>query len=915
MQANDLNSTPADIDVATSDPQPLAWVLGELRKSLDGSVKALKHFVRQAGSAKGYDLATLDASQLRVERKKLHQAVGALEMLGLVGPVLVLRAMEAVFQKFNQLPDQCSQDAAVKMEFASFAAIDYLECVLADKPVSPVSLFPQYRQLQELMKAARIHPADLWPMEWRWLEPELSTKSEPRNYDAQSRMIFDTLVLQIMKGPAPLAAANLKDLSLGFSALHHRRQSDLKPRIFWKLAAAYFEALALGLLPSDIYVRRASSRVLLQYSNLSKGDMAVSDRLAQDLLFFCSQASAAATSAPVLSAVRLAYGLAGFKAVDYETVLFGRFDPALLAQARRSIVAARETWSALLTGDANKFKVVVDQFSLVTDSLVKLYPPSEPLAQTLSRAVDATFHSGQPPTVELAMEVATSVLYLEAAFDHLDPTDGQLAARTRRLAERLETLENGGAALPLESWMEDLHRLVGGKQAIGSVVGELRISLGELEKSLDFCFHHPRDKIALSKISGQLTEMRGVLSVFGLDQASHALRCMRDNVEQMLETEIDEEGARAAGIFVQLRSNLGALSFLIDLLNSQPVLAKKLFVYDDVKGELRPLMGRANKFSNAAPASQASSRPVLAQIVHHASAALSGHDTQAAASAQVMLATSVALVAPTSGGQVMDVGFEEDFDFLAFGDAPVQALTPPDTLSAATLSIEGIDFESLSAISDGREVPTVEAEVTTASHLEMEALQKQFEEFEAQPLAVAADIAQLPCGTVDLQDVSATDFESLPAVAFGLFDNTAHADDEQIKVIGNLRIGIALYNVYLNEADEWSRRLLAEVSEWAMEPSLPVGDSAVSFAHSLADSSAAVGFNSLSEITRTLQAALVLSQVHYSDATAARYSGVFVNAAEDIRRLLHQFAAGFLKEPDPVVLLRLRALKFPDAKV
>ena len=28
-----------------------------------------------------------------------------------------------------------------------------------------------------------------------------------------------------------------------------------------------------------------------------------------------------------------------------------------------------------------------------------------------------------------------------------------------------------------------------------------------------------------------------------------------------------------------------------------------------------------------------------------------------------------------------------------------------------------------------------------------------------------------------------------------------------------------LYNVYLNEADEWSRRLVTEVAEWSMEAS------------------------------------------------------------------------------------------------
>jgi chemosensory pili system protein ChpA (sensor histidine kinase/response regulator) len=167
MQSKAPNSTAHELDVAVNDLGPLAWVLDELRKSLEGAAKALKRFVREAETARGSDLAALDASQLRIARQQLHQAVGALEMVGLPGPALVLRAMEAAVQKFVQQPEQCSQDAAARIERASFALTEYLEGVLADKPVSAVSLFPQYRDVQELVRADRIHPADLWSLEWR----------------------------------------------------------------------------------------------------------------------------------------------------------------------------------------------------------------------------------------------------------------------------------------------------------------------------------------------------------------------------------------------------------------------------------------------------------------------------------------------------------------------------------------------------------------------------------------------------------------------------------------------------------------------------------------------------------------------------------------------------------------------------
>ena len=84
--------------------------------------------------------------------------------------------------------------------------------------------------------------------------------------------------------------------------------------------------------------------------------------------------------------------------------------------------------------------------------------------------------------------------------------------------------------------------------------------------------------------------------------------------------------------------------------------------------------------------------------------------------------------------------------------------------------------------------------------------------------------------------------------------------DDQTKVIGSLRIGIPLYNVYLNEADEWSRRLVTEVSEWALELNRPMPDSTVGLAHALAGSSATVGFHALSDIARSLEGALHQAQ-------------------------------------------------------
>lgn len=91
--------------------------------------------------------------------------------------------------------------------------------------------------------------------------------------------------------------------------------------------------------------------------------------------------------------------------------------------ARKRIAAAAETWSALAGGDTNRLKVATEQFGAVAESVVKLHPESGELGRALMRAIDATVRTGIAPPAPVAMEVATSILYLEAAYDDLDPTD------------------------------------------------------------------------------------------------------------------------------------------------------------------------------------------------------------------------------------------------------------------------------------------------------------------------------------------------------------------------------------------------------------------------------------------------------------------------------------------------------------
>src|SRR5450830_1315231 len=209
---------PGENAAVEPDLGPLAWVLDELRKSLDGAIKAFRRFVRDAELARGSDLAALDASQLRIARQQLHQAVGALEMVGMAAPAKVLRAMEALAQRFVQRPELCSIDAANKVERASFALTEYLDGVLRGRDASAVALFPQYRDVLELVGDERVHPADLWPFELRWIDLALPEEVFPLDDDAARRARLDRLVLQVVKSADRAAARAMRTICLGFAA-------------------------------------------------------------------------------------------------------------------------------------------------------------------------------------------------------------------------------------------------------------------------------------------------------------------------------------------------------------------------------------------------------------------------------------------------------------------------------------------------------------------------------------------------------------------------------------------------------------------------------------------------------------------------------------------------------------------------
>jgi len=1071
--SDDINPEPVEIPL--DDLGPLAWVLDELRKSLDGAVKALYHFIQEAKAAREDDLTTLDTNSLRMARQQLHQAAGALEMVAIARPALLLRAMETAVQRLMQRPQLCNDQVLQVFRRTSFALVEYLENVLAGKSISPVVLFPQYREAQTLAAAERVHPSDLWPFKRHLREPDIALGHYTAlPYGAGARAQLDGAVLRIVKSGDVAAAAQLREICLSFAAAQPRGPT----RGFWKICAGFFEALARSLIKPDIYVKRVTSRVLMQYAHFSKGDEALIEHLLQDLLFFCAQADtrqvANTADVKVLHAVRKTFGLTQHATIDYETPRFGLFDPSVLSQARKRIAAVAETWSALAGGERLKFKLAVDQFALVCESLRTLHAGSEPLALALTRAVETSARSEEPLAPALAMEVATAVLYLQASFEELDVAREHMADRARQLAGRLDHVAAGHEPGPLAPWMEELYRRVSDHQTMGNVVDELRATLAEAENWLDQFFRQPESLDILKPVPGCLQKMRGVLLMLELEPAAAAVYSMRNTVEHLLLGEIPQ--AQYQATFDRLGHNLGALGFLIDMLGYQHVMARKLFVYDEAADELTLLTGRASatKEQTVDAGDFAASASVPLDFAASASVPLEPAEsfTDAAPELEAAPPTHAAPLAATppaeeeDDSELLEIFLEEAREVVETGLAAVAALhkAPSDmdeqtTLRRAFHTLKGSSrmvglndfgeaawameqtlnawlaeqkptpqpllqlseqalrafgrwtddiaagsaqnwrFEPFQASAeamraDGTWVPLAlsatpddavpaqepeeatiapetlpeltEALVEERSEIEEEDTEaldalELFDDIEAIDVmeweeafsedgelasvtaeeefpitqSPAVDALEMPVAS-ELPETSPVPAELVPTFAdtlitpssekatnlpelapdmdFAVFaqdtpqENPAssmeeaaiepEAPAEDIKIIGGLRIDLPLFNVFIAEADERAQQLRTALRNWTRELFRPLPEEAIRLAHSLAGSSATVGFTALSQLARTLEHALGHVQLQPPAFDLPACAKSFNAAANELYRLLQQFAAGTLEAPD-----------------
>ena len=897
---SDTGSLPPDL-------APLSWILPDLRKSLQLVQTAVRRFALEARTGGDFPVDALTLRQIEESRKYLHQGQISLSMLGFHVAAKMLGLIDVLVGQFVLRPLSCTEDAVRAMEQAGAATLNMLDVTLRGAHAWPVALFAQYRALQERLGAPRIHPADLWDAPWEWVEVDLVAPSpDPQRQQAMRRRL-DQALLRLLHRVEPVAAAELAQSCASLS----KAQDAGAAKAFLALAAGFFDAISCGLLPQDVYVKRTAAQIQQYFGKPAPEQAKLVTQVAKEVAFFCCFARPKQTDQAIhLRAVHRAYPLQRALPMSYEDAQYGKFDPQHIELLRKRTAALAESWSALSGGDVLRLPSVGVQMAMVAESLRTLHPASTALPHALLQACGQVAQSASAPKADLAMEVATAVLFVEAAYDALDLEQSTMLERFNVLAGRLQAVCAGQTAPPINDWIAHLYRRNNERQSINNVTSELRTLQDALEDALQTFARNPSDLIALNGVPGYLSRMHGVFSILGLDQPALAAARIRSSLTEYLVAG-RKSSAIPAGLLEKIANSFGVMSLLIDMLGYQIDLVKALFVYDSETQELRyrpggtgagvdlnlPLAGQPR------PAAPAKAIPALPKVQ-------AGTVDMPTAVPQELVEVFLA-EASESIAQVLHI-----LDALSPSshDAPnlAQLRRVFHTIkgSARMVALPGLSdaawsFEQLLNVWLAQKRPAKSAFVNLLDQAlrSMGQWITQIAQggpvlWEAGTFKACADGMRLHERALPLQESNMAP----PAPDPGLSEIT-HGGGQDLSGPPLRGHSSQFFGIFLAETGQWAQRLLEIAQSWPEQAPGASGLEAKTLAHSIRGNAATAGFTVLADLAQAVEQALEHLQVSHHDP--ARYAKLLAQGAGALAEGLERIGQGGSPRADAALLQNL----------
>lgn len=526
------------------DLGPLNWVKGEIDLSLDRARRAL------AGDTPRFDFLL----------EHLHQARGALEIVGLDGLTRFLSGIDALARHLADRQAPVSRSIIALLDRSLRTASDFLERVANGAPNRTLDLLPLYQSLRE---AAGLPPAaedELFYPDLGLRGPRGRRSNPPREGEALAQAIrvwrtcFERGLLQWLKSPH-----SLDGLRTMREAVDGIEQGCSQPgtRDFWWIAGGLFDALAQGDLPgTDPGVRRLCTRMEQQIRRLGKSGEVPDPDLTRAILF---KLAAIRAGSERVEAIRHTYRLA--ELLPAPAADSPEPPPAAPSAADAALAEAMEAWSRFSNGDA----IGLPAFERQADAL-QAQPGAFPRAcQGLLKGVAEIAHwlrrDPLRQTPALALEMAAALLALEEALTVAGEDEQVLAAQAETLAARLATLRAGQPLPPPERpLLGNAEPRLRARRLLQPVVREITASLARVEICLDAFFRNPAQSQDLPGLALPLKQVEGALTLLGEEEAAALVRDCATRIKAFSAEPADDD------LFKAVADRLSALTVFVDSL-------------------------------------------------------------------------------------------------------------------------------------------------------------------------------------------------------------------------------------------------------------------------------------------------------------------------------------------------------------
>ncbi|RCS58525.1 Hpt domain-containing protein [Parvibium lacunae] len=543
------------------DTSSLGWVLGEIRQCLSHSSQALQAFRAQG-----------DTAQLRVARTGLHQAHGALQIVGVDGVSILTEEVEHLYEQFETNPESCTDAAQQAIEQAFAAILDYLDELQHGGSHHPLRLFPYFRDLLVARGADRIHPADLF-------FPDLSLRPPKQEGGvsltpdllARERALFERALLHFLRDKHNTEA--IEQMLAAVSAIEETQRASAQ-RTFWWVTKAFLQALQENALPTDLNVQRLCARINLQMRRLLDEAAPVAERLLKDTLFFVARSNA---RHPLVDEVKAMYRLQGIVPEDFENVRYSKTDAQLASQFHDRLETAKQTWNRVVGGGQAEIKAFGDEMTgLQKVAQTMQHPGVAQLTETLQNVATQLLQAHSSPSDALGLDVATALLFLETAATQHDP---QLDTRAEKLAQHVQAVAAGQPVADELEWLSDISRRAQERVSLIGVAREIQHALSENEKLIDNYFRDTTQRDPLSQCQNGLNQVIGAFSVLGQPAAVDLAR----QLQQQLQGFVEQAEVPPQAVLENFAQAYGALGFLTESILHHPESVNQAYEYDSAR--------------------------------------------------------------------------------------------------------------------------------------------------------------------------------------------------------------------------------------------------------------------------------------------------------------------------------------------